>query len=152
MCLKELSKDSDWEKVAREMAIKIAKEKIKATDNAIKKAAATEKARALAEKRSAELLVKQNETDVKLAGAVSLNATQAKELADLRAAFEAWEEKWYNEGFADVENSAELVVNQAQRLGFEAGWFAALQAARVSKGSPLRDPGQIAFLIPTLAK
>ena len=152
MCLKELSEDSDWEKVAREMAIKIAKEKIKATDNAMKKAVATEKARALAEKRSAELLVKQNETDVKLAGAVSLNATQAKELADLRAAFEAWEEKWYNEGFANVENSTELVVNQAQRLGFEAGWFAALQAARVSKGSPLRDPGQIAFLIPTLAK
>ena len=150
--MKELSEDSDWEKVAREMAIKIAKEKIKATDNAMKKAVATEKARALAEKRSAELLVKQNETDVKLAGAVSLNATQAKELANLRAAFEAWEEKWYNEGFANVENSTELVVNQAQRLGFEAGWFAALQATRVSKDSPLRDPGQIAFLIPTLAK
>ena len=31
------------------------------------------KARALAEKRSAELLAKQNETDVKLAEAVSLN-------------------------------------------------------------------------------
>ena len=71
--LKELSEDSDWEKAARETAVKTAKEKIKATDNAEKKATAAEKARALAEKRSAELLAKQNETDVKLAEAVSLN-------------------------------------------------------------------------------
>ena len=42
MCLKELSEDSDWEKVAREMAVKIAKEKIKATDNVEKKAAREE--------------------------------------------------------------------------------------------------------------
>ena len=41
-------------------------------------------------------------------------------------ALEACEEKWYNEGFADVENSTELVVNQAWRLSFEVGWFAAL--------------------------
>ena len=95
------------------MAVKIAKEKIKAADNAVKKVAAVEKARALAEKRFVELLAEQNETDVKLAEVVSLNAAQAEELADLRAALEACEEKWYNEGFADVENSAELVVNQA---------------------------------------
>ena len=152
MRLKELSEDFDWEKVAREMAVKIAKEKIKAADNAVKKAAAVEKARALAEKRFAELLAEQNETDVKLAKVVSLNAAQAEELADLRAALEACEEKWYNEGFADVENSTELVVNQAQRLGFESGWFTALQAAGVSKDSPLRDLSQIPFLIPTLAE
>ena len=58
---------------------------------------------------------------------------------------EACEEKWYNEGFADAENSAESVVNQARRLGFEAGWFAALQALGVLEDSPLRDPGQIPF-------
>ena len=66
---------------------------------------------ALAGKRFAELLAKQNETDVKLAETISLNTAQAEELADLRAALEACEEKWYNEGFADVENSAELVMN-----------------------------------------
>ena len=74
MRLKELSEDFDWEKVAREMAVKIAKEKIKAADNAVKKVAAVEKARALAEKRFVELLAEQNETDVKLAKVVSLNA------------------------------------------------------------------------------
>ena len=56
-------------------------------------------------------MAKQNEVDLKLAKVVSLNTAQAKELTDLRAALEACEEKWYNEGFADVENFTELVVN-----------------------------------------
>ena len=99
---------------------------MKVADTAEKKVAAAEKNRALAEKRSAELLAKQNETDVKLAEEISLNTAQAKELANLRAALEAWEEKWYNEGFANAKNFVEPVVNQAQRMGFEAGWFAAL--------------------------
>ena len=58
--LKELSKDADREKSVRETAVKTTKEKIKAADTAEKKATAVEKARALAEKRSSELLVKQN--------------------------------------------------------------------------------------------
>ena len=110
---KDLVEEVDREREARETAAKMAKEKLKAADSAKKKAAATEKNRDLAEKRCAELLAKQNETDVKLAQAISLNTAQAEELADLRAALEACEEKWYNEGFADAENSAEPVVNQA---------------------------------------
>ena len=39
-------------------------------------------------------------------------------------------------------------MNQDRRLGFEAGWFAALQAAGVPEDSPLRDPSQIPFSIP----
>ena len=78
------------------------------------------------EKRCAELLTKQNETEVKLAEAISLNTSNAEELADLRAALAACEQKWYNEGFTDAEKSAEPVVAQARNLGFEAGWFAAL--------------------------
>ena len=84
---------------------------MKATDTAEKKAAAVEKNRVMAEKRSAELLAKQNEMDLKLAKEISLNTTQVEELADLRAALEACEEKWYNERFIDAENSAEPVVN-----------------------------------------
>ena len=80
----------------------------------------------MVEKRFAELLAKQNETDVKLAEAISLKKAQAEELAYLNAALEACEEKWYNEGFVDAENSVELVVNQARRMGFEVGWFAAM--------------------------
>ena len=48
--MKELFEDSDREKAAREMTVKIAKEKIKVVDTAEKKAAAVEKARALAKK------------------------------------------------------------------------------------------------------
>ena len=143
--MKELVKDANWEKVAQEMIVKTAKEKIKAVDSAEKKAAAAKKARSLAEKRSAELLAKQNETNLKLAEAVSLNTAQAEEFADLRAALEACEEKWYNKGFVDAKNFVKLVVNQAWRLGLKAGWFVALQALGVPEDSPLRDPSQIPF-------
>ena len=142
---KDLVEEADREREAWETAIKTAKEKMKVTETAEKKAAVVKKNRALAKKRSVELLAKQNETDVKLAKAISLNMAQAEELADLRAALKACEEKWYNEGFADAENSVELVVNQARKMGFEAGWFATLQVLRVPKDSPLRDPGQIPF-------
>ena len=74
---------------------------------------------------------------------------QVVELAYLRVALEDCEEKWYNEGFTDVENSVEPVVNQARKTSFEAGWFAALQVLRVPEDSPLRDPDQIPF--PSLA-
>ena len=48
------------EKVGRDAATKTAKDKIKATDAAKKRAATTEKARVLVEKRLAELTMKQN--------------------------------------------------------------------------------------------
>ena len=95
-------------------------------------------------------MAKQNEANLKLADVVSLNTTQAEELANLRAALEACEDKWYNEGFADAKNFAEPVVNQARRLGFEASWFAVLQALGVPEDSPLRDPDQIPFPSSTL--
>ena len=42
----------------------------------------------MAEKRSVELKAKQNETDLKMVEAASLNLTQAEELAYLRAALQ----------------------------------------------------------------
>ena len=74
-----------------------------------------------------------------------MNTTLVEELADLKAALEACENKWYNEGFADAENSAESVVRQAPTLGLEEGWLAALQAMGVPEDSPLRNPNQIPF-------
>ena len=64
---------------------------------------------------------------------------------------EACENKWYNEGFADAENSVEPVIHKAQKLTFEEGWLAALQALRVPEDSPLRDPNEIPFSGPSLA-
>ena len=88
---RDLAEEVEREKGARESAAKIAKEKLKAAESAEKKVVAAEKNRALAEKRCAELLAKQNETEVKLGEAISLNTSQAEELADLRAALEACE-------------------------------------------------------------
>jgi len=106
----DLTEEIEREKVVRELAVKTAKEKLKAAESVEKKAAAAEKNRALAEKRCAELLTKQNKMEVKLAEAISLNTSNAKELADLRAALTACEQKWYNEGFVDAEKSVEPVV------------------------------------------
>ena len=149
--LKELSEDANREKAAREAAAKTAKDKTKAAENAEKRAAAMKKAKALAEKRSEELKTKQNEANLKLAEAVSMNVAQTEELADLRAVLETCEDKWYNEGFVDAENSVELVIKEARRLAFKEGWLAALQALGVPEDSPLRDPSQIAFPSPTPA-
>ena len=148
---RDLTEEVNREKGARESAAKTAKEKLKVAESAEKKAAAAKKNGALAEKRCSELLAKQNETDVKLAEAISLTTSQAEELTDLRAALKACEQKWYNEGFADTEKSAEPMVSQARRLGFEAGWFATLQALGVPEDSSLRDPGQIPFSSPVTA-
>ena len=124
---------------------------MKAAESAEKKATAVEKNRALAEKRYVELLTKLNETEVKLAEAISLNTSNADEIADLRAGLAAAEQKWYDVGFADAENSTEPVVARARNMGFEAGWFAALQAMRVPEDSHLRDPSQIPFPSPAPA-
>ena len=142
---RELAEENKREKGARESAVKTAKEKLKAAESAEKKAAAAEKNRALAEKRYAELLTKQNEMEVKLAETISLNTSNADEIADLRAGLAAVEQKWYDVGFADAENSVEPVVARARNMGFEAGWFATLQAMGVPEDSQLRDPGQIPF-------
>ena len=142
---RDLAEEVEREKGARESAAKTTKEKLKAAETAEKKATAAEKNRALVEKRCAELLAQRNKTNVKLAEAVSLNTSQAEELADLRATLEACEQKWYNEGFADVEKSAEPVVDQAQKLGFVVGLFTALQALGVPEDSHLTDPRKIPF-------
>ena len=99
--MKDLTEEVDREKASREEAVKMAKEKTKTAESAEKKAAAVEKSRTLVEKRLTELVTRQNETEVKLAETASLNSTLSKEVTDLRAALEACESKWYDEGFAD---------------------------------------------------
>ena len=103
------------------MAEATAKEKTKAAVTVEKKAITFEKARVSAEKKSSELEAKLGETELKLVEAASLNTAQAKELADLKAALEACKNKWYNEGFANAENSVELAIHKARKLAFEEG-------------------------------
>ena len=112
--MKDLTEEVDREKVGREEAVKTTKEKTKTAEAVEKRAAAAEKSQSLAEKRLAVLVMKQNETDLNLAKAASLNVTLSEEVADLRAALEACESKWYDEGFVDVEKGVEPVVMQAR--------------------------------------
>ena len=123
----------------------MAKDKIKVTNAAEKRAAATEKARALAKSKLAELTTKQNETDLKLGEVASLNVALNEELVDLWAALEASENKWYNKGFADAKEGVELVMREARQLSFQKGWMAALHTSGVLEDSHLRDLSQIPF-------
>ena len=124
--MKELVEDVEHEKALKDVVETTSKERAKIVTTAEKKAVASEKAKVLAQKRFANLEVKMGETELKLAEAESLNSSWAEELADLRAALEGCESKWYNEGFVDVENLVEPVINEARKLVFKEGWFAAL--------------------------
>ena len=108
--MKELSEDAEWEKAPKDVAKAMVKEKVKAVETAEKKAAMAKKARASAESKSAKHKVQLGGVELKLGKAQSLNATLAKELVDLKVTLEACENKWYNEGFADAENSAKSVI------------------------------------------
>ena len=144
--MKEFSEEVVWEKVGKDAATKTAKDKIKATDAVQKRAAATEKALALAKKRLAELTTRQNETDLKLAEAASLNVALNEELTDLRAVSKVYENKWYDEEFTDAEEGVEPAIREARQLSFQEGWMAALHASGVLEDSYLKDPSQIPFL------
>ena len=99
----------------------------------------------VAEKKLAKMEAKLWGTKLKLAKAESLNLAQADEISDLKAAFDASEEKGYNEGFADAENSVESIFHQARHHGFGEGWLVALQAMGVGEDSPLRNLEQIPY-------
>ena len=124
--MKELVEDVEHEKALKDVVETTSKERAKIVTIAEKKDAASEKAKVLAQKRFADLVVKMGETELKLAEAESLNSSWAEELADLRAALEGCESKWYNEGFVDAKNLVEPVINEARKLVFKEGWFVAL--------------------------
>ena len=140
-----MAKDVGREKAPKDVAVVTVKDKEKAVATVEKKVVASEKAKVVAKKRSSKLEVKLKVAEQKLAEATSLNTTREGELADLKAALEAYKNKWYNKGFADIKNYAKPVILEARKLGFEEGWLATLQALGVPKDSPLRNPGQIPF-------
>ena len=130
--VKELVEDTEWKRALKDVVEATSKERVKAAAITKKKAVAFEKARVLAEKRFSDLETKLGETELKLAEALSLKTVRAEELANLKVALEGCESKWYDEGFADAEDSVELVINKARKLAFKKGWLAALQAIGVT--------------------
>jgi len=107
-----------------------------------------EKARLVAEKKLTEMEAKLRGIELKLAKAENLNLAQVDKIAELKAAFEACENKWYNEGFVDAKNFVEPIVHQARFHGFGEGWLAALQAMGVPEDSLLKNPEQIPYPTP----
>ena len=89
--------------------------------------------------------MRQNETNLKLAEMASLNVALNEELAEVRAALEAYENKLYDEGFADVKEGVKLIIREARQLSFQEVWMAALHASGVLEDSHLRDLYQIPF-------
>lgn len=140
--LRDAAKEVDKEKALKEVVEATVKDKDKAVKNAEERIRAAERARALAEQRVGGLKVKLRGMELKLAEAESLNSAGAKEIA----ALEASEEKWFNTGFADAENSIELIIYQSRRYRFGEGWMAALQVMGVLDDSLLRNRDQIPYL------
>ena len=101
--LKELAEGTEWDKALRDIAAAMAKEKGKVVEAAEKKAQSVKKAQLVVEKKLTEVEVKLGSAKLKLAEAESLNLAQADEIANLKAALEACEQKWYNEGFVDLK-------------------------------------------------
>ena len=127
----------------------MAKDKERAAENAEKKARDVEKARALAKQGLAEAGKKLGEIELKLVKTESLSQAQATEIAQLKAALVAAEDKWYKAGFLDPENSVQPIIYQLWCNGFSEGWVAALQAMGFPDDSPLRNPKQIPYPKPS---
>ena len=100
----------------------------------------------------AEIEAKLGGVELKLAKAESLTLAQADEIADLKVALEASEEKGYNECFIDAENFVKPIFLQAKHHGFGEGWLAALQTMEVVEDSSLRNPKQIPYPTPPWSK
>ena len=105
------------------MVVLTTKDKEKAAATAEKKVAASKKARVVAEKRSSELEIKLRVAEQKLAEVASLNTAREGELANLKVALEAYENQWYNEGFADTKNSAGSSWKPGSLVSMRVGWL-----------------------------
>lgn len=87
------------------------------------------------------------EVRIWVAGAQSIISAQGKDIAELKAALERSENKYYNMGFNDAENSTEPIMFEARKHGFGEGWLAVM-AMGVPEDSHLRNPDQIPYLEP----
>ena len=143
--LKEATEDANQEKALKDVVVATIKDKGKVATVAENRAQKTEKARVLAKQKLTKMDIKLGRTKLKLVEVESLNLAQVDEIADLKMALKAYEDKWYNMGFVDAEGSVEPNVYKAWKHWFEEGWMAALQAMGVPADFPLRNPEQIPF-------
>lgn len=111
----------EWEKALKAVAEVTAKEKGEATNSSERKVVDTEKAWLAAKKKLTDMVTKLGETKLKLAKADSLKLAQADQIASMKDALEACEDKWYNAGFSEAESAVEPIIFQARHHGFGEG-------------------------------
>lgn len=61
-------------------------------------------------------------------------------MAKLKEAVAKSEEKFFDMGFVDVENSSKPIMVESRRYGFEDGWVAIVNALGLPKDFIFRDP------------
>lgn len=108
--LKSAAKEVDKKMALKDVEKATMRQKDTAVAKAEEKTKIFERAQAVAEQKMTEMANKLKEIELKLARVESLNSAKDKEIAELKTALEANKNKWYNVGFADAENSAELVM------------------------------------------
>lgn len=108
-------KEADKEKTLKEVAEATTKEKGTTARNAKERARVAERVYVLVKQKVAEIAAKLEKIELHLASTESLNSIKDKEIAKLKTALEANEDKRYNTSFADAENSAEPVMFQSRR-------------------------------------
>lgn len=124
------------------------RDRVATLEVAKKRVANAKGARTLAEQWVANLEAKLGEMEIKLAKVETVVSTKDKEVADLMVALEESENKFYDLGFADAENSSKPIMFKLWRYGFNKGWMVAVNALGIPKDSPFRDPEQIPYLEP----
>ena len=67
-------------------------------------------------------------------------------MADLKATVAKSEDKFYNMGFANAENSKEPIMVESQRYRFRDGWMAAVNAIGLLEDYAFRDLEQVPYL------
>lgn len=140
--------EDNKEKALKDVAEATMKEKVIVSENAEAQALAAEKDRALAEQQRADVEVKLGEVELRVAKAECIVTAWDKEIAKLKAALEESENKYYNMGLNDAENSAKPIMSENRKYGFGEGWMDAMATMGLPKYSLLRNPDQIPYLKP----
>lgn len=85
---------------------------------------------------------------MRLAQADNVISAKDKEVANLKKAVVENEDKFYNMGFADAENSSDPIMLESRLYGFGEGWMATMNALGLPKDSLFKDPDKIPYLEP----
>lgn len=137
--MEEVDKERDLKEVSesnlQEQATKLAAAEWKSMK--------AKRACAAAKKRVMDLEGKLDDVDVKLAQVESIISDKDKEIADLKVTKAQREDKFYNMGFTDIENSIKPIMFKSRHYGFGEGCISTVNALDLPNDSPIRDPEQI---------